>query len=240
MNSKSNLSSKKKKQKPIGNFLYDFVKITGALPALLWMRPRVIYYGKKQLPKGGFMASANHCSFVDPIFIHCVLWKRRMYSLATKDLYSSKLRTWFFGQMHCIQVDKQNFSLNSFHEVTRQLKRGQVVSIYPEGQLNRDSKEMLAFKSGVILMAHSAKAPIVPIYLVPPGRWYQRRVAVVGEPIDVRTLCGDMPTVDDFNRASDYVHQKEEELKEFYYHKTHKNQASELSEAAEQQQEVRK
>ena len=180
------------------------------------------------------MPTANHCSFVDPILVHCVFWKRRIYSLATKDLYSTPLRTWFFNKMNWIQVDKQNFSLNSFHEVTRQLKRGKVVSIFPEGQRNRGAEEMLDFKAGVILMAHSARVAIVPVYLVPPGRWYQRRAAVVGEPIDVRALCGDMPTVDDFNRASDYVHQKEEELKAFYYKKLKSAQPR----AAEQQEEV--
>jgi 1-acyl-sn-glycerol-3-phosphate acyltransferase len=217
LSSKNNLKNKRKKTKGAGNFLYDFVKVTGSIPTLIWMRPKILRLGKKPKIKGGFMTTANHCSFVDPILVHCVFWKRRIYSLATKDLYSTPLRTWFFNKMHCIQVDKQNFSLNSFHEVTRQLKRGKVVSIFPEGQLNRGAEEMLAFKSGVILMAHSARVPIVPVYLVPPGRWYQRRAAVVGEPIDVRALCGDMPTVDDFNRASDYVHQKEEELKAFYY-----------------------
>lgn len=234
MSSKSNLNNKKKKTKGVGNFLYDFVKVTGSIPTMIWMRPKILRFGKKQKIKGGYMISANHCSFLDPVMIHCVFWTRRIYSLATKDLYATPLRTWFFNKMHCIQVDKENFSLNSFHEVTRQLKRGKVVSIFPEGQLNRASQDMLAFKSGVILMAHSARVPIVPVYLVPPGRWYQRRVAVVGEPIDVRTLCGDMPTVDDLNRASDYVHQKEEELKAFY----DKNSKSVQPEAAEREEEV--
>lgn len=237
MNSKN--GSNNQNLKSYGDFLYDFAKVTGAIPALIWMRPKLLYPGSKQAVKGGFMASANHCSFVDPIVIHCVFWKRRIYSLATKDLYRTRLRTWFFCHMHCIQVDKENFSINSFHEVTRQLKRGKVVSIFPEGQLNHAPQEILAFKSGMILMAHRAKVPIVPVYLVPPGRWYQRRVAVVGEPIDVRALCGDFPTLDDFNRAGDYVHRKEQELKDFYREKYEKK-ASVQQEQTEHQEEVTK
>ena len=64
------------------------------------------------------------------------------------------------------------------------------------------------------MMAHTAKVPIVPIYLCPQERWYHRRVAVVGPPIDVRALCGDFPNVDAINRAGEYIHQKELELKE--------------------------
>ena len=197
--------------------MYDFVKITGAVPALIWTRPKRIYFGKKDSLKGGYMISANHCSFFDPIIVHSVFWKRRIYSLATKDLYSSKLNTWFFNHMHCIQVDKENFSLNSFHEVTRQLKRGKVVCIFPEGELKRYTQEVRTFKSGIVLMAYSAKAPILPVYFVPIEHWYQRRIAIIGEPIDVHELCGRMPTEEDFNRAGDYVRQKEQELRDYYY-----------------------
>ena len=46
--------------------------------------------------------------------------------------------------MHCIQVDKENFSMDSFHEVIRRLKDDKVVLIFPEGQVNRNEKEILA------------------------------------------------------------------------------------------------
>lgn len=217
MDSKKPLNKKKKKTKEIGNFIYDFIKVTGVGPAMIWMRPKRIYYGGKSDLKGGYMISANHSSFLDPIIVHCAFWKRRIYSLATKDLYRSKLHTWFFEHVHCIQVDKDNFSLNSFHQVTKLLKSGKVVCIFPEGEVRPGEKEVLKFKSGIILMAYSAKAPIVPVYFVPLERWYQRRVAVIGQPIDVHELCGIMPTEDDLNRAGEYVHQKEQELKDFYY-----------------------
>ena len=218
MNTKDNKS--KKKTKKFGEYFgYDFGKVTGIVPVWLLMRPKVIRVGKNKAPKGAFMISSNHCTFLDPLFLHCIFWKRRICSLATKDLYKNKLMTFILDSIHCIQVDKSNFNLNSFHEVTKQLKNGKVVMIFPEGQVNRNSKEMTAFKSGVVLMANTAKAPIVPVYLVPPKRWYNQRTAVVGDPIDVRELCGVMPTVDQMNGVGDYVQQKQEELKEFYYNK---------------------
>lgn len=235
MSTQKNLNSKKPS---LGeNFAYDFVKTTGIPGACIVMRPKVIRVGDQSLPKGGYMISANHCSFLDPILIHCVFWNRRVYSLATKDLYKNKLMTWFLNCIHCIQVDKQNFSLDSFHAVTKQLKRGKVVLIFPEGQVNLDSKDMTAFKSGIILMAQSAKVPIVPVYLVPTKRWYHQRVALIGAPIDIRELCGMMPTVDDLNRAGDYVQQKQQELKDYYYSKICQEQASEQA-GADHKQEV--
>ncbi|MBQ9807122.1 MAG: 1-acyl-sn-glycerol-3-phosphate acyltransferase [Clostridia bacterium] len=234
------MNNKKKKPGKYGNFLYDFVKVTGAIPALLWMRPKVITPSKTKRPKGGYMLSANHCTLLDPIFILCAFPTRRIHSLATKDLYKNRWLSWFLPRMHCIQVDKENFSLDSFHEVVRRLKEGKVICIYPEGQVNRNTEELLTFKSGVILMAHRAKVPIVPVYLVPPEKWYSRRVAVVGEPINVRALCGDFPTEEDMNRASAYVHQKEQELKEYYEAKTLPSTPKEQSTAEKKEEEVMK
>jgi len=214
----STKSKAKDSKKKLGeNLVYDFVKVTGLIPAMIIMRPRIIHVGKHKSLRGGYLASANHCSFLDPIFLQCVFWKRRSYSLATKDLYKNKFMTWLLKHVHCIQVDKENFSLNSFHEVTKQLKRGKPVIIFPEGQVNLASKDMLAFKTGIILMANTAKAPIVPVYLVRPKKWYSKRVALIGDPINISELCGRMPTMDDLNRAADFVQQKQRELEEYYY-----------------------
>ena len=209
--------NKKNKNRLGENLGYDFVKITGLPAAYLITRPRVIRVGEQPLPKGGYMLSANHCSFWDPIVILIAFWRRRVYSLITKDLYKNRLMTFMLDHIHCIQVDKDNFSINSFHEVTKQLGRGKVVLIFPEGQVNLDAKDMTAFKSGIILMAHRAKVPIVPIYLVPAKRWYHKHDVLIGDAIDIREMCGFMPTVDELSRVGDYVQQKQQELKDYYY-----------------------
>ncbi len=211
-------NKQKKNEKKLGeHFGYDFVKITGLPAAALITRPRVIQVGKQPLPKGGYMISANHCSFWDPIVVLIAFWKRRVYSLITKDLYKNRLMTFLLNNIHCIQVDKDNFSINSFHEVTKQLGRGQVVLIFPEGQVNLDAKDMTAFKSGIILMAHRAKVPIVPMYLVPAKRWYHQHVVLIGDPIDIRERCGFMPSVDELGAIGDFVQTKQEQLKNYYY-----------------------
>lgn len=209
-------NSKNKANRLGSNFIYDFVKVTGAPPTLLWMRPKVLWPEGKQKQKGGFMCSANHCGFLDPVVVQCVFWYRRIHSLATKDLFRNRFLQWFFAKVHCIIVDKENFSLASFHEVTRRLKQGKVVSIFPEGNVRVDDKELAAFKSGSVLMAHNAGVPIVPMYIVPAGKWYQRRIVVVGAPIDVRALCGDRPSMDQINDATAVIREKSQELKLYY------------------------
>ena len=89
----------KEKKKKQGNFLYDFVKVTGAIPAMLWLRPKILYVGKKQRIKGGVLVAANHVTFTDPVALLCTLWYRRLHSIATKDLFSSKLKNFFFNKI---------------------------------------------------------------------------------------------------------------------------------------------
>ena len=221
MSSENNYKDKwakpKKRKKKQSNFYYDFVKITGALPTLLWMRPKVYYpYGKKKI-KGGALISANHRGFLDPIIVHVVFKSRRLHCLATTDLYNTPRKTWFFNKMHCIPVDKSNFSISSFHEVVTRLSDGKAVVIFPEGQINNQGSDgLLTFKSGAVLMAHKSRAPIVPVYIVHRTRWYQRQRAVVGLPVDVCSMLGERPSLEDLSRVSELLRVKEMELKDYY------------------------
>lgn len=174
MNSTDKQNKNKKKRN--NYFVYDFVKITGIIPAFLWMRAKIIRVGEKKPKriKGGALISANHVSFADPILIHCVFWYRRLHFLATTDLFNTKLKNWFFSQLHCIPVDKENFSVNSFHEVCDDLNAEKLVAIFPEGQVNRTGEQLLGFKSGVVLMAYKCNKPIVPMYIIPVEKWYKQ------------------------------------------------------------------
>ena len=213
MNSARNSKPVKKKLFP--NFAYDFVRITGAIPAFLWLRPKVYRpYGNKN-PKGAVLFSVNHVSMKDPITVHLVFYNRRMCSLATKDMFKGKLSSTFFHMMHCIKVDKDNFSLSAFREVTDHLEDGKGALVFPEGQINRGD-DMLSFKSGIVLMAYKAKAKILPVYIVPHRKWYQRQRVVVGNLIDVKELLGDTPSMDTFREVSEQIRDQEIALNEYY------------------------
>ncbi|MBE6673619.1 MAG: hypothetical protein E7596_00770 [Ruminococcaceae bacterium] len=203
----------KEKKKKQGNFLYDFVKVTGAIPAMLWLRPKILYVGKKQRIKGGVLIAANHVTFTDPVALLCALWYRRLHSIATKDLYSSKLKKFFFNKMHCIMVDKENFNMGTFHQVCERLQQDKAVVVFPEGTVNKTGNAFLTFKSGAVLMAYKAKKPILPIYLHEPKKWYERRIIVVGEPIEINKSGALLPSMDEINQINQLLQEKEEELK---------------------------
>lgn len=214
MNLKGKDTVRKKKR---NYFFLNFVKITGA-PVFLWMRPKILYAGKSRIGsiKGGALISANHTSFADPIFGYCAFWRRNLHLVASKDLYNTEFKDFFFKNVQCIQVDKKNFSMKCFHEVEEVLSANKLVMIFPEGQLNREKDTMLSFKGGAILMAHKAKKPIYPLYIIKGKKWYDRWYGVLGDPIDVYAQCGAMPSLEKINEISELLKAKEEELKEFY------------------------
>lgn len=223
MNS-TNRQTNKKKKKLFSYFFYDFVKITGFLPVWIWMRPKTVFVGsyKRKDYKGGMLISCNHRGFTDPIMAHCAFWNRRLNCLATKNLFDTKLKKWFFTKMHCILVDKDNFSLDSFHEVSQYLKNDKAVLIFPEGQINHDDS-VLSYKAGAVLMALRAGKPIVPVYLPERSKWYHSRLALVGDPIDVKAMCGKIPTMEKLKEVNEYVREIELSLKEIYETKYLKN-----------------
>jgi len=220
----------KQKTKKRNHLLYDFVKLTGALPALIWMRPKVHYMTKKQKFKGGMLVASNHTGFTDPIKCMLPLWYRRVNSLATANLYDTKLKNWFFNQMHCIKVDKENFNMETFHQVTERLNQNKLVLIFPEGGINAKSEHVMSFKSGAILMAHKTGKPVLPMYVSKQKKWWHRVHIIIGDPIDVSSMCGKMPTLQQLNEISAYVRKKEIELEEYYFNSLKKDKTIEKGE----------
>ena len=194
------------------NFLYDFLKVTGIIPALIWIRPKVIRLGKnsKKL-KGGVLIASNHVTFIDPIILHCAFVKRRLYSIATKEVCGNKIREFLFKTGNCIIIDREKFSMASLHKIVDVLKQEKAVVIFPESSVNH-GEEVQKYKSGFVLMALLSKKPILPVCIIKRERWYQRIKIVIGEPIDVSKLCSPIPTMEEMNNVSKILQEKEQEM----------------------------
>lgn len=193
---------------------YDFIKVTAA-PGILWFRPKIVYQNeeaKKRL-RGGALLICNHIGFFDPIYVMMTVWYRRHRFICHKQFFESKARL-FFKAFRCIPIDSKNVSTETIRTVVDCMKKGEIVSIFPEGHINDGGKEMQAFKSGAVLMALKSGKPIVPIFVKEKTKWYGRLKAAVGEPIDVAGLCGQRPTFTKMDEISKLLYQRENELKE--------------------------
>jgi 1-acyl-sn-glycerol-3-phosphate acyltransferase len=97
------------------------------------------------------------------------------------------------------------------------LKDDKAVVIFPEGQVNQDQQDtILTFKSGAVLMAQRAKAPILPMYIVKRKKWYQRQRILVGQPVNLGEILSPMPSMQEISQASELLRDKEVQLRQYY------------------------
>ena len=195
-------------------FVYDFIKVTGGIPGLIWHRPKIQYASaeaKKRI-KGGALLISNHVGFLDPVYMMYAVWYRRQRFICLKEIFEGKAG-WLVKYFLCIPIDRENFGMESFREITGHLKNGEVVSMFPEGHINGDGSQMHTFKSGMVLMAVKSGVPIIPMYIKEAERWYQRLRIIIGEPVDIKKLYGDKPSFKQIEEITHLLFQREEELK---------------------------
>lgn len=205
----------KVKKRKLNYFFYDFVKVTGVPLMWLFLRPKFIYENKqaKQKIKGGALLISNHSGSIDPIIALFPLWYRRQHFIATKELFNTKVKRWFFTRFHCIEIDRDNMTMDSFKRIISYMKEGKIVSMFPEGRIT-NTEEVQKFKSGAVLMSILAQRPILPIYQQKRKNIFQRQRIIIGQPIDVVKILNGKPSLSEIDRISELLREKEKQLKE--------------------------
>ncbi len=196
-------------------FVQGFIKVTGAIPSLLWLRPKRIYASEKarEKIKGGALIIANHSDFVDPVYLMTVLWYRQHHFICSEEIMDSKAGG-FLRACGCIRIDRKNVTINTMRDITDRLKQGQVVSLFPQGRISVGEDEGAKFKSGMTLMAIRSGAPIIPVYVKPRKSFFDRLKVVIGERVSVTELYGERPTFAEIDAATRLLYEREKQLKE--------------------------
>lgn len=195
---------------------FDFVKITGAIPALIYLRLKRHYLsGKKQkhLFKGPAIIVCNHATYIDPIIVMVSIWNRRMSFIATEDLYSTKIRSFFFSAIRCIKINKQNVAMQTFKDVQDVINHGHLVGIFPEGHI-QTSNSNDHYKSGAVMFATLCDVPIIQIYIHKNKHWWQRQHVVISDKIDVKQMINSkIPSIKEIDEVTRFLENQELELK---------------------------
>lgn len=200
---------------PFYYFLFDFVKVTSALPALIWFRAKTVFSSEKARKKykKGVLFYSNHSSMMDPPYVMMGLWYRRIHFVTLQQILDNpKTKFWFTKVFRTIPVDRDNVNFSSFKNVTDFLEAGRAVCIFPEGHIKTNEEAVDSFKNGMILMAIKAKVPLVPIYVEKRKKWYQRQVMFQGEEINLLEKYGPMPSMSQIEEAGRLCRERELEL----------------------------
>jgi len=138
---------------------------------LLWMATHTLYRihveGRNSMPeKGGVLLASNHVSMVDAALLIASV-ERPIRFLMFKDNYEHPLIKPFARIMGVIPISSGQSPremLRSLRLATQALKDGEVVCIFPEGQMTRTG-QMLPFRRGMQRIVKGVDVPILPVYL---------------------------------------------------------------------------
>src|SRR5438270_7218767 len=168
---------------------------------------RVRALGLEYLPEGGFLLLPNHITWVDALVLQFACPRPIRYIIDQEFYHKPTLRP-FLRTVGCIPIDTRH-SRSAIRAATERLAAGEIVCLFPEGQLTR-SGTLLRLRRGYELIAQHANAPVVPVWLdrlwgsifsFQGGKFFTKwpkeipyRVTVAfGKPLDAQ--AADIPTV---------------------------------------------
>src|ERR1700731_1658012 len=123
---------------------------------------RVHALGLDHLPEGGFLLLPNHITWVDALVLQFACPRPIRYIIDQEFYHKPMLRP-FLHTAGCIPIDVRH-SRSAIRAATERLAAGEIVCLFPEGQLTR-SGTLVRLRRGYELIAQHANATVVPVWL---------------------------------------------------------------------------
>ncbi len=123
---------------------------------------RVAAHGAHNLPSGGCLLLPNHITWVDAIILQMACPRPVRY-IIDQEFYQKPLLRPLLRTAGCIPIDTRH-ARSAIRVASEQIAAGEVVCLFPEGQLTR-SGTLLRLRRGYELIAQHANAPVVPVWL---------------------------------------------------------------------------
>src|SRR5436190_17734390 len=123
---------------------------------------RVTVLGIHNLPEGGFLLLPNHISWVDAIVLQLACPRPIRY-IIDQEFYCKPTLRPLLRLVGCIPIDVRH-SHSAIRAATERIAEGEIVCLFPEGQLER-AGTLLRLQRGYELIARHANALVVPAWL---------------------------------------------------------------------------
>src|SRR6202790_3722991 len=172
---------------PGGIFFWSAIATLGATAYVLWLLPdsllrlilwfathtlyRLDVVGRENVPaRGGALLTPNHVSMADAVLLIASI-DRPIRFIMFKGSYEHPLVKPFAKIMGVIPIASDQGPREMIHSLrlaTDALKNGEIVCIFPEGQMTRIG-QMLPFRRGMERIIKGVDVPIIPVNL--DGVW---------------------------------------------------------------------
>src|SRR5438876_3851719 len=123
---------------------------------------QVTAHGLRTLPSDGFLLLPNHITWVDAIVLQLACPRSIRY-IIDEEFYRKPILHPFLRLVGCIPIDTRH-SHSAIRAATEKIAEGEIVCLFPEGQLERGGT-LLRLRRGYELIARHANAAVVPVWL---------------------------------------------------------------------------
>ena len=146
------------------------------LAAAVLFRLRV--RGQENIPdSGGAIIAANHASYLDPPIVGGSI-RRQVRYMAAEELFRIPVFGPLIRSVGSFPVKRGEDDRSALREAVRQLKRGHLLLVFPEGTRSFNG-ELGEGKAGIGFIALHAGVPVIPAFV--EGRTRRSSRTVVGE-----------------------------------------------------------
>ncbi len=197
--------------------ILGFVKLTGIIPAYIFLKPKVYKANKNTkrfLPKNAILMS-NHTSLMDFVLYLVIFCFRNIHFLMAEVLFNKgKLFSWFLYKIGGIFVDRDVCNFSFVDESLSILDKNRVLGVFPQGRLPVDGKPF-PYKPGIVLIALKTNAPIIPVYTDGNYGLFKRAHVMIGEEIHISDYVSSVDvSEDDLKRLAKILEEKNYALKD--------------------------
>jgi acyl-[acyl-carrier-protein]-phospholipid O-acyltransferase / long-chain-fatty-acid--[acyl-carrier-protein] ligase len=145
-------------------FRQTIFRLFGSLVAGIFYRVRT--FGLENLPQSGFLLVPNHMTYVDAVVLQLAC-PRPIRFIVHESIYRIGWLTPIFKLVEAIPISNVHAKV-ALREATDRIRKGEIVCIFPEGELSRTGT-LLKLRKGFELIARLADCDVVPVWL--DGLW---------------------------------------------------------------------
>jgi acyl-[acyl-carrier-protein]-phospholipid O-acyltransferase/long-chain-fatty-acid--[acyl-carrier-protein] ligase len=148
-----------------------FTLMVGTIRVVFLIGIRLVYrvravHAERVPASGGVLLLPNHVTYADAFFLSAAC-PRPVRFVMDEAFIASPVIRWFTGIFGTVNIRREQ-PLEAIREVIKALKKGEVVCLFPEGQLTRTGT-LCTLQRGFELIASKAGHPLIPVWS--DGSW---------------------------------------------------------------------
>jgi 1-acyl-sn-glycerol-3-phosphate acyltransferase len=179
----------------VSELFYQSIRAFGRVVFRVASRPLILHRERAARP-GAYLLAANHESPFDAALLIAAT-PRVIYWLSIVEIFRPPFARWFLTSMLAAPLDRTRADTATVRRVTRQLRAGCVVGLFPEGSMRTGPESVLAggaLRDGVARLAELERVPVLPCVVLGGGKFHRwpswlplartRWAVAFGEPLD--------------------------------------------------------